>query len=210
MAESMLQISVAKRTAEKLGIPVSGALLLGVLAPDSVRIRSTATQEDYARVHALTRDWNDAFRSARRIMEEERDDPYLLGCAFHLMTDSLWATWRQEKIAAIPGEGTEEEKRAQFRREAEALEHVLYLKEDGRTLMQAVLSTPLREDRGYLGLSVVEVDAWRRRCAQVLSGLKQYEGTLTVLNTSAAEAFLERASSRIAREYLRAGKEDAE
>lgn len=207
MAESMLQISVARRAAEALGIPVSGALLLGVIAPDSVRMRSDATREDYLRVHSLTQDWSDTYRAARRLMESEGDDLYLLGCAFHLMTDSLWAAYRRELADRIPGDLTDEEKNALLRRETDVLEHVLYLREDGRTLFQAILSTPLKEDRGYLGLSSVNVDAWRRRCSQVLAGMKQSDSALTVLNTQAVDLFLDRASARIAREYRKAREE---
>lgn len=202
MAETMLQIAVARRAASMLELPESGAFLLGAIAPDSVRIRPNATREDYARVHSLSPDWGGAFQAALRLMEAEGEDPYLLGCAFHLMTDSLWATYRHELAQTLPETMPEEEKRATLRRETEALERMLYLQQDGRTAFQAILSTPIREDRGYLGLSSVEVDAWRRRCSHVLSTMR-HDQPLTILTAAAAETFIERASGRIAREYRR-------
>jgi len=202
MAETMLQISVARRAAAILGLPESGILLLGAIAPDSVRIRPNATREDYARIHSLDPDWSGAYKAALRLMESEGDDPYLLGCAFHLMTDSLWATYRHELAQGLPEDMPEEEKRNVLRNETEALERLLYLRDNGRTTLQAILSTPIREDRGYLGLSVVEVDAWRRRCNQTLSNMKR-DQQLTILTAAAADVFVQKTSDRIAREYRR-------
>jgi len=202
MADTMMQLAVGRRAAQALGIPVSGAFLLGLIAPDSVRIRPGATRQDYEQTHALEPDWAAAWKAGLTLIEEEKEDAYLLGCAFHILTDSLWVTYRTQVAEGMDPEISEEDRRRMFREETEALERVLYLWEDGHTLFNAILATPLRDDRGYLGLNTMEVDSWRRRCNNVLKNMR-HDQPLKILTAAAVETFLTRASSRICREYQR-------
>jgi len=203
MADTMMQLAVARRAAEILGLPVSGGFLLGAVAPDCVRIRENSGREDYASAHALTPGWRESWAFCLEQLPAALGNPYWTGCLFHLMTDCLWVTYRQQLMKRLPESMPEEEKRALLRQETEALERILYLQEGGRTLFRAIVSTPLPRGRGPLGLDPGEVDLWRRQCDSILKTMK-HDQPLNLLTAAATEAFLQRAANRISREVRRA------
>jgi hypothetical protein len=158
---------VVDTVSREAGWNVSGQLLLGSIAPDAVQLRQGADGLDMNRTHLRVPDWKTAYRRAAELGRGNRGNPFLLGCAIHVMTDVLWrygprreAVRRYaEEYADVP-DALREPFRIIYAGDCNTAERALFRTGPGERMWRAALSTPARDYADLVNAN--EVDRWRR------------------------------------------------
>lgn len=197
-----LHLLVAQVAAEKAGISLSGRFLLGNLAPDAIHARPGADRVDKNRTHLRVPDWNSSIERSRQLMAEHVDDPFLVGCAMHILTDAYWLAGPWKKFRAMmPEEITEEEERTLYYRDTDALDRYLFRQNAVHQLWSAAMAAKATD---YADLVTgAEVDAWRKDRYAALQQSRRIDNT-RYITVGMMQDFVEEASKRLAFDYKRA------
>ena len=197
-----LHLWVAERAAQLAGLPVSGRYLLGNLAPDAIHMRPDTDRTDKNRTHLREPNWNSAWDNSRLLLRQAQGDPYLLGCALHVLVDYLWIVgpWKNFRNALTPEEDAHWRKL--YYADCDAIDRWLYQQGNSQALWMAVLKAPTAD---YLDLvSAGEVDLWRKDRHEFLRHSRQMQPARHITLTQ-AQTFVQEAGQGLARELTDSG-----
>lgn len=197
-----LHLVLAQETAALAGISLSGRFLLGNLAPDAIHMRPGADRQDKNRTHLRVPDWNASMERSRQLIAEHGEDPFLAGCALHILADAMWLAgpWKRFR-QTLPEDIPEAEWRALYYRDTDALDRYLFRQTAVHQLWSAALAA---KPSDYADLvTAAEIDAWRKDRYAALQQSRRIE-TAKYITVGIMQDFIAEASQRLAREYARA------
>lgn len=193
-----MHLWVARKIAERAGLPISGRYLLGNIAPDAIHGRRQATPEAKYEAHLRVPGFADGWDNALELMTQSGGDPFLLGCALHILLDHKWVAGPYIRFKkSMPKSASAEEIKRQYSMDCEYIERWLFKQNGSQGLWTAVLRAPLSHSYSYVTSG--EIDMWRKMRFAGLS-LDRNIPPARIISLSIARAFMENAADTLVEE----------